>query len=155
MIALDHYLLAVAAHDAQNRAEAIQQCEAALRLEPTHYWSLMRLGICLCDLGQGAEDFAGAARVFTGCIVKRPGHANAYCCRGNAYSKLSRTQEAETDFREAMRLRPDFPEAHGGLARTLFLQGKYAEAEAENREALRLLPDYPEAHCGLALTLYK
>ena len=43
-IALDHYLLAGAAYDARNKAEAVQQYEAALRVEPTHYWSLLGLG---------------------------------------------------------------------------------------------------------------
>src|SRR5262249_25597519 len=79
-LALDHYLRGQAAYDAGQLAEGVQAFEAALLLEPTHYWSLMRLGYCLCDLGQEREDFAGAARVFMGCILKRPDHAYAYFC---------------------------------------------------------------------------
>src|SRR5262249_31910385 len=56
--ALDHYLLALAAVAARDKAEAVQQCEAALRAEPTHYWSLLLLGIALVHLGETAQDFA-------------------------------------------------------------------------------------------------
>src|SRR5262249_46891657 len=70
-MALDHYLRGQAAYDAKQLVEGVQAFEAALGLEPTHYWSMMKLGFCLCDLGQGPEDVKGAARVFTGCILKR------------------------------------------------------------------------------------
>src|SRR5262249_38178387 len=84
-IALDHYLRGLAVFDKRSLAEGVEAFEAALRLEPTHYWSLMRLGYCFCEFGKTDEDFAGAARVFTGCILKRPEHAHAYYCRGLAY----------------------------------------------------------------------
>jgi tetratricopeptide (TPR) repeat protein len=145
-IALDHYLLALGAYDAGNKAEAVKQCEAALRVERTHYWSLLWLGICLCDLGRQEQDFVPAATAFSGCILKRPDHAHAYFCRGQAYSKLQRTRDAEADYREALRLRPYYPEAHNGLGNVLYSQGKLAEAEAEYREALRLRPDKPLLH---------
>jgi len=61
MLAVDHHVRGMVAYQAKQLAEAIEAFEAALRLEPTHYWSLMRLGYCLCDLGRGPEDFAGAA----------------------------------------------------------------------------------------------
>src|SRR5205807_535649 len=101
-----HVLRGQAAFDAKQLAEGVQAFEAALHLEPTHYWSLMWLGYCLCDLGQRREDFAGAARVFTGCILKRPDHAHAYYCRANAYSKLRRYEEAVADSSRAIELDP-------------------------------------------------
>src|SRR5262249_3920578 len=70
-MALDHFLRGQAAYDAGQLREGVQAFEAAQWLEPTHYWSLMWLGYCLCDLGRGPEDFAGTARVFTGCILKQ------------------------------------------------------------------------------------
>src|SRR5262249_40756678 len=57
-MAWDHFLRGQAAYDAKQLAEGVRAFEAALRLEPTHYWSLMKLGNCLCDLGRGPEDFA-------------------------------------------------------------------------------------------------
>src|SRR5262249_27919985 len=73
-LALDHYLRGQALYDAWQMTEGVQAFEAALRLEPTHYWSLMRLGWCRCDIGVRQEDFVTAVAAFTGCILKRPDH---------------------------------------------------------------------------------
>jgi serine/threonine protein kinase/tetratricopeptide (TPR) repeat protein len=148
-IALDHYLLGLAAYDAKDKAEAVKQFEAALRVEPTHYWSLRGLGGCLYDLGRQEQDFALAAVAYTGCILKRPDHANAYVGRGAAHATLQRFTEAEADFRQALRLRPDFPSAHYNLGNALRDQGKLAEADAEYRQALLLQPNYPQALVNL------
>jgi serine/threonine protein kinase/tetratricopeptide (TPR) repeat protein len=152
-IALDHYLLARAAYDARDKVEAVKQYEAALRVEPTHYWSLLGLGDSLSDLGQQEQDFALAAAAYTGCILKRPDHARPYSGRGQAYSKLHRSKEAEAEYRKALRLRPDDPEAHNNLGSALHELGMYPGAEAEYREALRLRADYPEAHVNLGHAL--
>src|SRR5262249_32536864 len=71
-MAPDHSLQGRGAYHAKQLEAGIQAFEAALRLEPTDYWSLMWLGFCLCDRGRGPEDFAEAARIFTGCILNRP-----------------------------------------------------------------------------------
>jgi Flp pilus assembly protein TadD len=60
---------------------------------------------------------------------------------------------AEAEFREALRLRPDYPKAHFNLGAVLAAQNQLPEAIAEYREALRLRPDYPEAHFNLGNAL--
>jgi serine/threonine protein kinase/Flp pilus assembly protein TadD len=153
-VALDHYVLAWAAYDAGNKAEAVKHCEAALRAEPTDYWSLLLLGDCLAPLvDQPEQNLRAAAAAYTGCILKRPEHATAYSHRGIAYHRLRRLNDAMADYREALRLQPDFPEAHANLGVALADQGKLVEAEVEFREALRLRPGFPEAHCCLGNTL--
>jgi tetratricopeptide (TPR) repeat protein len=152
-IALDHFLLGQAAYDAGNKEDAVRQCEAALRAEPTHFWSLHLLGYCLLNLGQQEHDFVSAAAAFTGCLLKRPEHVHTYLGRGNAYQKLQRQSEAAADYREAIRLRPDYAEAHNNLGSALYEQGKRAEAEAAYREALRLRPDFDRTHFNLGITL--
>jgi serine/threonine protein kinase/tetratricopeptide (TPR) repeat protein len=106
MMALDHFLRGQAAYDAKQLEEGVRAFEAALRLEPTHYWSMLKLGHCLCDLGRRPEDITGAVRVFTGCILKRPDHAHAYFGRSTAYSKLGRYEEAVADSSKAIELDP-------------------------------------------------
>ena len=54
---------------------------------------------------------------------------------------------------EALRLRPDYPEAHNNLAILLRATGDHGGAAKHYREALRLRPDYPEAHYNYALLL--
>jgi Flp pilus assembly protein TadD/class 3 adenylate cyclase len=56
--------------------------------------------------------------------------------------------EEEQCYREALRLRPDYAEAHHNLAVVLRAHGEIAEAVAHYQEALWLRPDYPEAHAN-------
>jgi tetratricopeptide (TPR) repeat protein len=107
-LALDHYLRGRAAFDARDQEQTVEALEEALRLEPTHYWSMMKLGGCLLEMGQGPADFLGAARVFTGCIMKRPDHHVAYYGRGAAYYLLRRYDKAVIDLSRAIELDPKF-----------------------------------------------
>ncbi len=64
-----------------------------------------------------------------------------------------RLDEAATQFREALRLRPDAAEAWNNLGNVLFLDGKASEALPCYREALRLCPEYGEACLNLGNAL--
>ncbi len=56
-------------------------------------------------------------------------------------------------FREAIRLRPDYPEAHSNLGTELRRQGDLAGAVDEHKEAVRLKPDSAIAHLNLGAAL--
>jgi serine/threonine protein kinase/tetratricopeptide (TPR) repeat protein len=139
-IALDHFLRGLAAHDARKLADGVQAFEAALRLEPTHYWSMLWLGACLCDLGRGPEDFLGAVRVFTGCIMNRPDHAHVYFCRAKAYSKLGRYEEAVADYSRAIDLDPKHVSAWEYRAVAYFQWGQPDKAFGDFAKAIDLSP---------------
>jgi Flp pilus assembly protein TadD len=49
-----------------------------------------------------------------------------------------------------VRLQPEDPEAHAGLAEGLDVKGDRAGALAEYREAVRLNPGYARAYVGLS-----
>jgi tetratricopeptide (TPR) repeat protein len=144
-IALDHYLRGQAAYDAKQLAEAVQAFEAALRLEPTHYWSMMHLGYCSCDLGQRQEDFTTAVVAFTGCILKRPDHAHAHYCRANAYSKLRRYEVAVADYSKAIELDPDFTSTWKNRALAYGNLNQPAKAVADLDRVIALKPDHVDA----------
>ena len=67
--------------------------------------------------------------------------------------QLGRTQQAQTEFEEAVRLKPDFAEAHGNLGALLFSLGQADEAIEQLREVVRLKPDYADAHSNLGIAL--
>jgi serine/threonine protein kinase/tetratricopeptide (TPR) repeat protein len=144
-IAFDLYVLGRAAQDTRDKAEGIRQFEAALRLEPTHYWSLMSLGLCLCDLGEQERDFAAAAAVFTGCILKRPEHAAAWYNRGVAHGHLRQYDKAIADYSRAIEVKGDNADAwyNRGLAHGHLRQ--YDRAIADYSRAIELKADFAEA----------
>ncbi|MFQ5954586.1 MAG: tetratricopeptide repeat protein [Kiloniellales bacterium] len=63
------------------------------------------------------------------------------------------SQEEQDCYRQALRVRPDYPEAHNNLAILLRAGGDDIGAAKHYREALRLRPDSAEAHYNYALLL--
>ncbi len=107
-------------------------------MEPTDYWSLLRLGSSLGTLGQNERDWAAAAAACTGCILKRPDHAQAYHHRGNAYARLHRNEDAIADYSKVLEL-----DAKNALAwynrGAIYLRlGQSAEGLADSSKALEL-----------------
>ena len=62
-------------------------------------------------------------------------------------------QEAIEHYQQALRLKPDYAEAHNNLGTALVDTGRPQEAIEHYRQALRLNPDYPEAHNNLGAAL--
>ncbi|MBQ10556.1 MAG: hypothetical protein CMJ45_03290, partial [Planctomyces sp.] len=60
---------------------------------------------------------------------------------------------ADPHYREALRLRPDYPEAHNNLAILLQTQGDLEGADRHYTEALRLRPEASETHYNYGLLL--
>jgi Flp pilus assembly protein TadD len=54
--------------------------------------------------------------------------------------------------KEALRLKPDFAEAHNNLGTALHRMGRIEEAISQYQEALRLKPESEEARANLART---
>jgi serine/threonine protein kinase/Tfp pilus assembly protein PilF len=69
---------------------------------------------------------------------------------GKRLQDQGKLAEAIAEYREAIRLRPDFAKAHVALGIILGRQDKLHQAIAEYREAIRLKPDYASAHNNLA-----
>jgi Flp pilus assembly protein TadD len=86
-------------------------------------------------------DYASRLGIWTDTVTKIPGNARA---RNNLAIELSaagRTDEAEAQFREALRLEPDRTDARTNLGNELLRQGRGAEAIAEYEQVLRAKPD--------------
>lgn len=74
-----------------------------------------------------------------------PRSAEAEYNKGLQAKKAKRFPDAVNDFRRAVDIRPNFPEAWNELGFALRNTGQYAEALRAYEQALRLRPDYPEA----------
>lgn len=72
---------------------------------------------------------------------------------GAALDRAGRADEAIPHYREAIRIRPDYAEAHYNLGVDMARKGKIGEAVAHYRRALEIWPDYPYAHNNLGLAL--
>src|SRR5262245_8402683 len=72
---------------------------------------------------------------------------NAASGHNEALAKKTAGQwvDAETDFREATKLKPNFPEAWSELGHALKKRGLYDDSVKAYQEALRLRPHFPQA----------
>jgi len=68
-----------------------------------------------------------------------------------ALGQSGRLPEAIAELNEALRLRPDYVEAHNNLGNALLQSGRIDEAIVEYEEVLRLRPDNVAARGNLEL----
>jgi tetratricopeptide (TPR) repeat protein len=73
----------------------------------------------------------------------------AYINLGSAYNDLGRTDEAIEEYKIALRIKPDYAEAHNNLGNSYYEQGRIDEAIEEYKIALRIKPDHAVAHYNL------
>src|SRR6266704_441221 len=66
--------------------------------------------------------------------------------RGLVLAQQGKLTEAMEHYQTALRLNPDYADAHNNVGAVLAEQGRLAEAIEHYREALRLKPDYADAH---------
>src|SRR5262249_45489048 len=65
--------------------------------------------------------------------------------QGLAFKKANRWSDAEAAFRQATKLKPEFPEAWSELGHSLKKENRYDESVKAYQEALRLRPTGPQA----------
>jgi protein O-mannosyl-transferase len=137
--------------------QAIPHYAQALRQEyenpETHYV----LAKVLSDTGKPEDAF----NHYSECIrLAREGKtmdpvrlARAYYSVGLAFASQGKSNEAATQFAEAVRANPDYPQAYNDLGVQYFLQGKIDEAIANFRQAVQVDPAYAIAHNSLGTAL--
>ncbi|MGB0559179.1 MAG: tetratricopeptide repeat protein [Pseudohongiellaceae bacterium] len=72
---------------------------------------------------------------------------------GNTLFRLEKLDEAESSYRQAIALMPNYTQAHYNLSVTIQKLGRLKEAEASYKQVIELKPDYAEAHYNLGILL--
>ena len=129
--------------------EALVQCNAALKMNPTDPLVLYDLGNAFASLGkldEAVSDYRRALQIAPG----RPNILNNLGCALMAQNLLP---EAITNFEAALLAKPDFAYAHNSLATALFKQEQFEEAAQHFYEAVKLAPDNPQFSVNLGDTL--
>lgn len=105
--------------------------------------------ISLLNQGRSAD----AIRQSSALIKQFPKAAMPYNIQGTAYASLERLDAAQSSFVTAIRLQPNFGEAHSNLGNVLQDKGDIEGAIKSFRRALQLSPDFAEAHSNLGNAL--
>ncbi|MBU7046665.1 MAG: tetratricopeptide repeat protein [Theionarchaea archaeon] len=65
---------------------------------------------------------------------------------GNLLKDMGKYEEAESHYKESLRINPEYAGAHYNYGILLQEMGKYEEAEFHYKESLRINPEYADAH---------
>ncbi|MFA5780112.1 MAG: tetratricopeptide repeat protein [Elusimicrobiota bacterium] len=87
-------------------------------------------------------------------ISKYPNNVRAHSDLGILLYNSKRYENAEKEYREAIRIDQNYAEAHNNLGNLLYDSKRYEEAEQEYRQALRVNPNNAKAHNNLGNLLY-
>ena len=129
--------------------EAMEQFEAALKINPNLPQTHANLGNALMQVGQmpeAIEEFRESVRI-------KPDYAEGYYNIGDALMRTGHAAEAMEQFQQAVQIKPDYAEAHNNLGNALLQTGQAAEATEEFQKAVQIQPDYAEAHNNLGNAL--
>ena len=130
-------------------AEAIENFEAALRINPRYIHAHTALGFAFAVQGrltEALEQYDDALRI-------APRFASAHTGLGLVFATQGKLSEASDHFRRALESAPGDAQAHFYLGLILKKQGKWGEAAAHFRQAAQADPNSEQAQnqWGLAL----
>ena len=99
-------------------------------------------------------DWHDEATLWTSVTNVNPDDALAHVNLGNALLEIpGRMPDAIQEYQTALRIYPNYAEAHNNLGALLLQSGRTTEAVAEYQAAVRLDPNYPDAHSNLGSAL--
>jgi len=144
-----HYELGLILLAKGSAVAAASHFSDALRIKPD--FAAAHAGLGVAAEGQGRLDQAAAH--YSKALSINP-EAILHYRLGSVLARQGKLDKAVPQFRNAVRMFPDYAAAHYDLGVALSMQGKLDEAIKHYSEAIRSRPDYTKAHMNLAMALY-
>lgn len=123
----DRYMLAAnyaRQDDVEGYREAVKLLTAAIKHDPSHYWSYFQRALCYQALHQPTQ----AASDLGICIALWPQSSWAHFNRGHLLDRQGQVRDAIADYTESIRLSPEFQSAHFNRGLAHLELRNYAEA---------------------------
>ncbi len=144
-----HYILAKLLSDAGKYAEAEQEIEKCLKLDPVN-------GDCLAELGRlrGKQGkLKEAVDAYDDLIKLAPGDYNGFYSKASLLYKLGKKKEAVECFRKVIELKPENYRSYYNMAVAMDELGDKDAAEEAFRSTIKIKPDFVEAYNNLGVLL--
>lgn len=144
------FKLATAHYRAGHLEAAEAACQHALSENQAHIGALCMLAIVRYQTGRTSAAFEAVLLA-----IAQRADSLTLCTLGIIARGCHKLPQAESAYREALRLAPDSAEIQNELALLYSDTGRTEEAESAFRSALKLRPDYAEAHNNLGVLFKK
>jgi protein O-GlcNAc transferase len=144
-----HYYLGCACMESGRKERAINEFKEALNINPRYAAARNTLGHIMKTMqrmAQGREENAH------GDDLNESRQANVHFHLGNALMQKNLLQEALIEFKEAVRLRPNYPDIRNKIGELYMRRGLFNLAEEEFLTCLKLNPKFITALLNLAET---
>ena len=102
--------------------------------------------INLCTQGHYQETLCQASQL----LKEFPNSISLYNVIGSANQSLGKPDEAITNFKKALSIKPDYPAAHYNVGNALLSQGKQKAAIKAYKKVISIEPDHTGAHYNLS-----
>jgi tetratricopeptide (TPR) repeat protein len=142
-------------YDGHDYPGAIKHFQHAIELSPKIARAYDNLGLCYYYQNENElaiENYKKAIEFDKGARHPSPW---PYLNLAITLQSLNNYDEAEKDLREALRIDPEFKQAHFQLGIAMEQEGRLQEAITELREASQIDAKYPEPHMAMARILHK
>jgi serine/threonine-protein kinase len=129
--------------------EAEANCRRAAELNS----QLPAVYVTLARLHNGKGEYNLALQEIGQALKLEPNDPDALLGEALVYASMGRAQEAESAFKKAAALRPQYWGGHYELGGFYYRQKRYADAAAEFQSAIELTPDNALAHATLGAVM--
>lgn len=116
--------------------EAVQQYEAALKVQPQFHQAYNNIGVIL----QEQKRFETAMVIYDKALEINPSSAQVFKNKGVLYFQMKEFEFAIKNFKKALRINPEFYEVHANIAEVLERQGKLKSALEFYAKSLEMNP---------------